>query len=80
MQEFDEKVNVKTGETFIPEPVVEEGQDPAKAKTSPTAKGAIMNNTYRMVLSRHEEPDMEVTGHYWQITEFYKIGESRMIA
>ena len=41
---------------------------------------AIMNNTYRIVLSRHDEPNMEETGHYWQITEFYKIGESRMIA
>ena len=35
---------------------------------------AIMNNTYRLVLSRHDEPNIEVAGHYWQITEFYKIG------
>ena len=45
-----------------------------------TVSGAIMNNTYRIVLSRHDEPNIEVTGHYWAITEFYKIGESRMIA
>jgi hypothetical protein len=28
-----------------------------------------------MVLSRHPEPEIEVTGHYWEIVEFYKIGE-----
>lgn len=39
-----------------------------------------MNNTYRIVLARHPEPDIEVTGHYWEIIEFYKIGEARMIA
>ena len=39
-----------------------------------------MNNSYRIVLSRHEEPNIEVTGHYWEIVEFDKIGESRMIA
>ena len=66
VQEFDEKVNVKTGEKI-------ETEEDKK-------RGAIMNNTYRIVLSRHEEPQMEVTGHYWQIIEFYKIGESRMIA
>jgi hypothetical protein len=65
VQEFDEKINVKTGATI-------EGENISKA--------GIMNNTYRMVLSRHEEPDIEVAGHYWEITEFYKIGESRMIA
>ena len=67
VQEFDEKINAKTGEKL--EPI--EGV---------TNSAAIMNNTYRIVLSRHDEPDMEVTGHYWEITEFYKIGESRMIA
>ena len=33
-----------------------------------------MNNTYRIVLSRHDEPNIEETGHYWEIVEFYKIG------
>ena len=76
VQEFDEKVDLATGERFEPQPA--EGQDPKTVAQA--SKGAIMNNTYRMVLSRHEEPQMEVTGHYWEITEFYKIGESRMIA
>ncbi len=66
-QEFDEKVNAKTGEKL------EEIEGVSNSS-------AIMNNSYRIVLSRHEEPDIEVTGHYWAITEFYKIGESRMIA
>ena len=39
-----------------------------------------MNNTYQIVLSRHDEPDMEVTGHYWEIIDFRKIGEYKMIA
>ena len=65
-QEFDEKINVKTGER-----VQIEGQ---------SSTSAIMNNTYRIVLSRHSEPNIEETGHYWEIIEFYKIGESRMIA
>ena len=66
VQEFDEKINVKTGEKFVMEGV--------------SNSAAIMNNTYRIVLSRHDEPNIEETGHYWQITEFYKIGEARMIA
>lgn len=64
VQEFDAKVCAKTGDTL-------EGDN---------SSGRIMSNTYRIVLSRHEEPQMEITGHYWQITEFYKIGESAMIA
>lgn len=43
-------------------------------------KGKLMSNTYRIVLARHDEPQMEITGHYWEIIEFYKIGEVRMIA
>ena len=39
-----------------------------------------MNTSYRIVIARHDEPDIEVTGHYWQIIEFYKLGEQRMIA
>ena len=39
----------------------------------------IMQNTYRMVLARHDEPRMDVTGHYWEIIEFYKIGEVRQL-
>ena len=58
-------MNVETGETFEDE--------------NQKSKG-IMNNTYRIALARHESPDIEVTGHYWEIIEFYKIGESRMIA
>ena len=65
-QEFDEKTCVKTGNKIELEGV--------------SNTGAIMNNTYRIVLQRHDEPNIEETGHYWCIIEFYKIGESRMIA
>jgi hypothetical protein len=36
----------------------------------------IVNTTYRFVLSRHEEPDIALTGHYWEIVEFNKVGET----
>ena len=29
-----------------------------------------MQNTYRIELALHDEPDIEVTGHYWKIVEF----------
>ena len=52
------------------------GKEPEKVEKD----GGLMQNTYRIVLARHDEPDMEVTGHYWQIVEFYRIGEVRMLA
>ena len=80
MQEFDEKLCAKTGNKWEePEPAEGQEQGPKVAKNKAGA-GTIMNNTYRIVLSRHDEPQIEVTGHYWEIIEFYKIGESRMIA
>ena len=42
--------------------------------------GALENNTYRIVIARHDEPNIEVTGHYWQIVEFYNIGRATLIA
>lgn len=29
----------------------------------------IMKNSWRITISRHEDPDIEVTGHYWEVTE-----------
>ena len=40
---------------------------------------SIMQNTYRIVLAQHHEPNIEVVGHYWEIVEFYKIGEVRQL-
>ena len=37
------------------------GKEPEKVEKD----GGLMQNTYRIVLARHDEPDMEVTGHYW---------------
>ena len=37
--------------------------------------GNIMQNSWRITLSRHEEPDIELTGHYWEVTGLEKIGE-----
>ena len=40
----------------------------------------LMMNTYRIELALHDEPDIEVTGHYWKIVEFMKIGEVKLLA
>ena len=29
----------------------------------------MTNSTYRFVLGRHDDPDMAVTGHYWEVLE-----------
>lgn len=39
----------------------------------------ILMSTYRFTLSRHLEPDMALTGHYWEIIEFAKQGELQQI-
>ena len=71
VQEFDEKINEVSGDPYMG--TGEEG-------STPGGSGRLMQNTYRMVLTIHEEPNIEVTGHYWEIIEFYKIGEVAMIA
>ena len=39
----------------------------------------IMRNSWRITISRHEEPEIEVTGHYWEITELQKVGELKQL-
>lgn len=39
----------------------------------------ILMSTYRFTLSRHTEPDIALTGHYWEIIEFAKQGELQQI-
>jgi len=38
------------------------------------SEDSIMQSTYRIVLSRHDSPDIAMTGHYWEIVEFDKVG------
>jgi hypothetical protein len=38
-----------------------------------------MKNSWRITISRHEDPDIEVTGHYWEITELAKVGELKQL-
>jgi DsbC/DsbD-like thiol-disulfide interchange protein len=33
-------------------------------------KPRVIKSTYSMTLVRHEEPDIELAGHYWQFIEF----------
>jgi hypothetical protein len=40
---------------------------------------SIMRNSWRITLSRHEDPDIEVTGHYWELTELAKVGELKQL-
>ena len=36
---------------------------------------AIKQTSWRLTLSRHEDPDLEMTGHYWEVTNIEKVGE-----
>jgi hypothetical protein len=64
VQEFDAKISLKDGSEV----------DSEMLKT----KG-LVNSTYRIMLSLHPEPDIAVTGHYWEIVEFMKINEVKQI-
>ena len=50
-----------------------------KPENAPDDSG-ILQNTYMIKLARHDEPEIEITGHYWEIIEFAKVGSARMIA
>lgn len=39
----------------------------------------IIQTSYRVVLTRHQDPDLALMGHYWEITEFNKLGELQQI-
>lgn len=39
----------------------------------------IMKNSWRITLSRHEDPDIEIYGHYWEVTELAKVGELKQL-
>lgn len=70
MQEFDDRIVKETGEPYF---ALDPEGNPIATETS------IMQNTYRIVLSRHHEPNVEVVGHYWEIIEFQKIGEVKQL-
>ena len=40
---------------------------------------AIMRNSWRITISRHLDPDVELTGHYWEVTELAKVGELKQL-
>ena len=52
------------------------GKRQPKAETG----NSITRCTYQFTLQRHQDPDMEVTGHYWEFTEFQKLAEQKQIA
>jgi len=38
------------------------------------AEDRIMQNQYNFVLTLHEDPDLEVVGHRWQVIELQQVG------
>lgn len=38
-----------------------------------------MQYSWRFTISRHDEPDLETCGHYWQVTELSKVGELKQL-
>jgi hypothetical protein len=54
VEEFNQRVNEK-GEDILDES---------------TSDGSIQLATYAMTIARHPSPDIELTGHYWEIVEF----------
>lgn len=39
----------------------------------------LLATSYMMTLARHEEPQIHETGHYWEIIEFQKLGETKQL-
>lgn len=35
----------------------------------------FIKTSWRFTLSRHSDPDIELTGHYWEMSNLEKIGE-----
>lgn len=64
VQEFDAKVSLKDGSDTDSETLKTKG---------------LVSSTYRIALSLHPEPAVDITGHYWQIVEFGKIQEVKQL-
>jgi hypothetical protein len=39
----------------------------------------LLQNQWRYTITRHDNPDIELTGHYWQVSEFAKVGELKQL-
>ena len=39
----------------------------------------IMQYQWQFKISRHEDPDIEFSGHYWEVTELQKVGELKQL-
>lgn len=51
-------------------------------KTGKVKEGSddsILETTYRIALSKNDEPDIEKVGHYWEIIQFEKVGDVKRI-
>ena len=45
-----------------------------KNKIVDGADDRVMQNQYNFVLTRHQNPDIEVVGHLWEMTELQQVG------
>jgi len=57
VEEYNLRVDAKTGEDIV---------------DSVTSDGSVQLATYEITLARHSEPDIELTGHYWELVQFEK--------
>ena len=44
-----------------------------------TSDGSVQLATYEITLARHSEPDIELTGHYWELIQFEKQAVAKQI-
>jgi hypothetical protein len=70
VQEFEAKINVIDGSDYVyKRPPPKNGEEQQKEEPV-TENDRLMKATYRFVLARHQEPDVEMAGHYWEFIEF----------
>lgn len=77
VQEFEQKINVADGSIhFYQNPTPKEGE---KTTPKPDDGNRVIKSTYQFTLARHENPDIELTGHYWVFSSISKIDELKQL-
>lgn len=54
-------------------------EDESEIIDESTSDGSLLTSTYAVTLARHTEPDIELTGHYWEVVEFQCISQLKQI-
>lgn len=95
VQELDYRINKVDGTPYVwTPPIPKEGEEPQEeyeqqkssfkerimGKKKPDTSGnSITRCTYSFTLQRHSEPNIDITGHYWEFTEFQKLSELKQL-